>query len=54
MSYQKSFMRAQQMYDVPKTSSRIVKSDPPPPQKQYKKIVIIGEDTIWTCGLVYL
>jgi uncharacterized FAD-dependent dehydrogenase len=42
MSYQKSFMRAQQMYDVPKTSSRIVKSDPPPPQKQYKKIVIIG------------
>jgi uncharacterized FAD-dependent dehydrogenase len=42
MSYQKSFMRAQQMYDVPKTSSRIVKSIPPPPQKQYKKIVIIG------------
>jgi uncharacterized FAD-dependent dehydrogenase len=42
MSYQKSFMRAQQMHDVSKTSPRIVKSDPPPPQKQYKKIVIIG------------
>jgi uncharacterized FAD-dependent dehydrogenase len=42
MSYQKSFMRAQQMHDVPKISSVIVKSDPPPPQKQYKKIVIIG------------
>jgi uncharacterized FAD-dependent dehydrogenase len=42
MSYQKSFMRAQQMHDVSNTSSRIVKSDPPPPQKDYKKVVIIG------------
>lgn len=37
--YQNSFRRTQELFDTPKSTSRIVRSKP---EKQYKKIVIVG------------